>query len=262
MIPTARHQCIVLSDSDIGVPADYLLRVAAAFEGARSRGRHLPLSRRRRFWILVQIGGARHRRAFPSEYTARLASGARQALLSARPSPYIAVGSTRSAALRLFRTLWPTTTRLGQPCAKKGSGSLFRRFSWNIAAANLHWRNCGATNCAGRAPFARWPRSDMLVRVVTHPLPFALLAFATGTPVAGSALAILAILCRIVLLHVTTRSHRRALPPYWLIPIRDLFSFAIFVWSFCGRNITWRGRNYRVRVDGTMSARIEGPKPS
>src|SRR5208282_1684863 len=32
MIPTARHQFIVLADSDICVPADYLLRVVAASE--------------------------------------------------------------------------------------------------------------------------------------------------------------------------------------------------------------------------------------
>ncbi len=105
----------------------------------------------------------------------------------------------------------------------------------------------------------RWARTILTVAplgyagsLVTHPLPFALLAFAAGTPVAGSALAILAILCRIVLLHVTTRSHSRALPPYWLIPIRDLLSFAIFVWSFCGRDVAWRGRNYSVRADGSM----------
>jgi ceramide glucosyltransferase len=70
--------------------------------------------------------------------------------------------------------------------------------------------------------------------------------------VAGSALAILAISCRIVLLHVTTRNHRPASPRCWLIPICDLISFVIFVWSFCGRDIVWRGRNYRVLANGTL----------
>ena len=78
----------------------------------------------------------------------------------------------------------------------------------------------------------------------------------------SSVLAILAISCRIVLLHVTTRSHSRALPSlYWLIPIRDLLSFAIFVWSFCGRNVDVAGSELPVlRANGRCCAPIEGPK--
>jgi ceramide glucosyltransferase len=107
----------------------------------------------------------------------------------------------------------------------------------------------------------RWARTIRTVdsagyagSLVTHPLAFALLAAATGMPALGSALALLAILCRIVLLHVTTRSQGLAPPAYWLVPIRDLFSFAIFVWSFCGRDLTWRGRSYHVRANGTLTA--------
>src|SRR5271154_6545580 len=87
----------------------------------------------------------------------------------------------------------------------------------------------------------RWARTVRTVdplgyggSLVTHPLAFALLTVASGMPAIGSAFAILAILCRIVLLHAATRSHGLASPPYWLIPLRDLLSFAIFVWSFCG----------------------------
>ena len=142
--------------------------------------------------------------------------------------------------------------RSGQRCATKGSGS--------HVPPLLIEHSCGESSLAELWRHElRWARTIRTIdpvgyagSLVTHPLAFALLAFATGTPMAGSALAILAILCRIVLLHVTTRSHSPALPPYWLIPIRDLFSFAIFVWSFCGRDIAWRGRNYRVRADGML----------
>lgn len=40
----------------------------------------------------------------------------------------------------------------------------------------------------------------------------------------------------------------------WLLPLRDALSFAVFVASFCGRSVQWRGQLFRVRSDGRMSA--------
>ena len=107
----------------------------------------------------------------------------------------------------------------------------------------------------------RWARTIRAVdpkgyvgSAVTHPLPFALLAAATGAPAAGLALAVLAIACRIMLLHGIVRSYGLAAPPYWLVPLRDLLSFAVFAWGFCARELTWRGRRYRVRADGVLTA--------
>jgi len=33
---------------------------------------------------------------------------------------------------------------------------------------------------------------------------------------------------------------------YWLIPVRDLLSFAVFIAGFAGRNVSWKGRRFRV----------------
>ncbi|HXZ14645.1 MAG TPA: glucosyltransferase, partial [Roseiarcus sp.] len=107
----------------------------------------------------------------------------------------------------------------------------------------------------------RWARTIRAVdpkgyagSVVTHPLAFALMASATGAPIAGLTLAILAIACRIVLLHGIVRSRGLASWPFWLVPVRDLLSFAIFAWSFCGQDLIWRGRRYRVRANGVLAA--------
>lgn len=87
--------------------------------------------------------------------------------------------------------------------------------------------------------------------IIMHPFALALLAALAGGDnplwLAAVALACRALLCRSV-------EYRFRLPrqPYELIPIRDLFSFAIFVLSFFGRNVSWRGYSYRVGSDGRL----------
>jgi ceramide glucosyltransferase len=44
----------------------------------------------------------------------------------------------------------------------------------------------------------------------------------------------------------------------WLLPLRDVLSFAIFVGSFCGRSVSWRDQRFRVEPTGHIS--VEGDK--
>jgi ceramide glucosyltransferase len=41
--------------------------------------------------------------------------------------------------------------------------------------------------------------------------------------------------------------------PYWLLPLRDLLSFAIFVASLFGETVHWRGTHFAVEPSGAMS---------
>jgi ceramide glucosyltransferase len=45
----------------------------------------------------------------------------------------------------------------------------------------------------------------------------------------------------------------------WLLPLRDALSFAVFLGSFCGRSVAWRDHMFRVEPSGRM--RVEGDKP-
>lgn len=40
--------------------------------------------------------------------------------------------------------------------------------------------------------------------------------------------------------------------PLWLVPFRDLLSFAVFVTSFCGNRIDWQDRSFRLAEDGSL----------
>ena len=41
--------------------------------------------------------------------------------------------------------------------------------------------------------------------------------------------------------------------PYWLMPLRDLLSFAVFVASLFGETVHWRGTHFAVEPSGAMS---------
>ncbi len=41
--------------------------------------------------------------------------------------------------------------------------------------------------------------------------------------------------------------------PYWLLPLRDLLSFAVFVNSLFGETVHWRGARFEVAPTGAMS---------
>ncbi|MFY9693716.1 MAG: hypothetical protein WAK35_08230, partial [Xanthobacteraceae bacterium] len=40
---------------------------------------------------------------------------------------------------------------------------------------------------------------------------------------------------------------------FWLGPLRDILSFAIFVMSFFGRGVEWRGHRYGLRADNRLA---------
>jgi ceramide glucosyltransferase len=85
--------------------------------------------------------------------------------------------------------------------------------------------------------------------VIAYPLPLALIAALLG----GNGTLLVAVLaCRAILCMSVTRVFRLAPQPYWLIVIQDLISFFVYVGSFFGMTVGWRGQNYRVLKGGRL----------
>jgi ceramide glucosyltransferase len=111
----------------------------------------------------------------------------------------------------------------------------------------------------------RWARTNHLVAkygyagsFLTYPLPLALIAvllqgFSLLPLVAlGAALA-----SRSILVFQTSRFLGGRCGPLWLLPLRDVLSFAIFVTSFFGHTVDWRGTRYVAAGNGAL-AQLEG----
>jgi len=123
---------------------------------------------------------------------------------------------------------------IGHRCSEASLGALW--------AHELRWaRTIKSIDPAGHAG-----------SVVTHAFPLALVAAALGGGLPVLALAGLAVVGRVALCLRLERAYGLPRHPYWLIPVRDLLSFAVFVTSYLGHGVNWRGHLYRLVPDGTL----------
>jgi ceramide glucosyltransferase len=114
----------------------------------------------------------------------------------------------------------------------------------------------------------RWARTIRLLApagfagsVITYPVVLAALATALqGLPVMAPAMLGIALVCRWVTAWLMDRALRLPSPPVWLLPARDLLSFAVFVASFFTRTVAWRDRTFRVGRDGQLT--LDGDSPA
>ncbi len=249
----ARYDCLVLSDSDIAVGPRYLDEVTRAlaapgvgaatclYHGAAAAGlwsRLSALAIDAHFLpnVLIGVKTGLATPCFGSTIALtreRLAGiGGFEAFADRLADDYAIGEAVRAAGLRV--AIPPMLVAHG--CSEASFPELWRH--------ELRW----ARTIRGLDPLGH------AGSLVTHPLALALIAAATGSPAFGAGLAALAIAARMALLRALTRRFGLAPPPYWLLPVRDLLSFAVFVWSFCGRRLAWRGRSYHMRADGRLAA--------
>jgi ceramide glucosyltransferase len=87
--------------------------------------------------------------------------------------------------------------------------------------------------------------------LLCHPFPLALMAALLGSG-SGLVLAAVALAVRAMLCLAVEHAFALGRQPYSLIPIRDLLSFAVFVLSFLGTGVSWRGESFRVKADGSL----------
>jgi ceramide glucosyltransferase len=80
---------------------------------------------------------------------------------------------------------------------------------------------------------------------------WALVAFAAGQWWAGAAALGLRLTAGVMIGAGILRDPRVA-PRFWLIPVRDLFGFAVWVCGLFGRQVEWRDRHLELRADGSI----------
>ena len=94
----------------------------------------------------------------------------------------------------------------------------------------------------------RWGYVGLLF---THPLPLALLnVLASGLTFWSIWLVLLAWLLRLTVaaqVGLGVLKDRQVLRDLWLLPLRDCVAFAIWIWSFAGNTIHWRGEAFLLK---------------
>ena len=250
MLPAVRHDVLVMADSDIEVGPDYLARIVAELQrpgvGAVTCLYHgVPLSGR---WSShAALGVNTH--FLPNVVTAL-------ALRLARPCFGSTIAISRSLLSRIggltaFADQLADDYEIGQAVRSAGHEVAIPAFT--IGHACFHERLRGLLAHEIRA--ARTVRSIAPVgyagAFLTHPFPLALAGALLGGEYA-LVLAAAALACRVALCLCAERAFQLPRQPYSLIPSRDLLSFGVYIWSFFGMRVQWRGSRYRVAADGSL----------
>jgi ceramide glucosyltransferase len=249
MTPRIRHDIVILADSDIRVVPDYLARVIAALQqpgvGAVTCLYHgVAVS-----GAWSQLGALFINAHFLPSVVLGLASGLAQpcfgSTIALKRSTLDAIGGFAAFADRL-----DDDYAIGAAVRERGNVVAIPPFTvahlCSEASLTELWRH-----------ELRWARTIRNIAplghagsVVMHPLAWAVGALAlspwSGLLIPAAAATVAAILCRGALLRGAARGFGLPPQPYWLVPVRDLLSFTVFVASFLGRDVSWKGHRYRL----------------
>jgi ceramide glucosyltransferase len=93
--------------------------------------------------------------------------------------------------------------------------------------------------------------------LVAHPLAFAAIGACLDPGPADLVVLAAALLLRIGVCLADEACFGIRRHPYWLVPARDLLSFGLFLASFAGRGVSWRGHSYGVTPRGVLIPKAE-----
>lgn len=264
MFPDAKHDLLVVSDSDMHVAPDYVRRIAAAFAKpgtglVTSVYVGTPATR----GIAAQLGAAYINQIFAAGAIIARALGRQDCLGAtmaltratlcrvggfAALSPYVADdGVLGRRVVATGQTIALAATVPATTVSDGGFVALFRH--------ELRWSRTIRT----MAP-AIFPAS-----VVQYPVFWALLAASLApTQLWPLALLALAFAVRAVCGRLVERALGAAPTPLWLAPLRDVFSIAVMAAAYAGEQVVWRDQvlslqadRALVRDEGTFAARTQ-----
>jgi ceramide glucosyltransferase len=250
MLAAARHDLIVMADSDVRVTPDMLATFAAEFQDQRLGLATCPYRAvpGPSFWSTLEAVGL-NTEFIAGVLVARLLEGMKFAL-----GPTIA--ARREALERIggfdaVKDFLAEDYVLGKLVAERGYGVALssyvieHRIGSQKLAANLSHR-------------LRWNRSTRRSRplgyvgqIFTNPIPLALLLFAVK-PAWWPVLVVTALFRAAKGWATAGYALRDPLVRrlWWLVPLQDVASFLVWISGFFGNTILWRGRRYYVLPDG------------
>jgi ceramide glucosyltransferase len=252
MLAHARHDTIVMVDSDMEVAPDHLMKVVAKLS-VRGTGAVTCL------YQGVGEGG------LPATLAAM---GINLHFL-----PNVVVGLTTGMAAPCFGATIAITR---EELKRIGGLKAFADHLWDdyaigqaVRARGLKVAVCAfapkhvCTETSIRSLFANQLRAARTIRgidpaghagaVLTHPFPLALISVIATNAWWTWSLLVAAYSCRLVVARCVERRFGVPRTSYALVPVRDLLSFAIYIASYWSDTVEWRGETYRVDADGGLT---------
>jgi ceramide glucosyltransferase len=249
-----KHDVVVLSDSDISVGRDWLAQVVAALtqDGVGAVTSLYVGKPGANGWSVLAAMGSSY------EFLPNVVAGVSWGLAAPCLGSTIAFEKhvlDETGGFRTFANLLADDYEIGRA---------IRRLGFKIAVLNFAVAHTSAETTwpALYRHELRWNRTTRVIdpwghtgSVITHPLPLALLGvILTGGAYGALAVAVLSIASRLWLKACVDRRFSARSGPAWALPIRDILSFGVFVSSFFGDVVHWRGNEFGVSPSGALSS--------
>ena len=256
MLPAARHELLVIADSDIRVRRNYLAEVTAPL-GDPTVGlvtclyRALPAPG---FWSRLTCLFVNHS-FLPQALTAEalhIGGGCFGPTMALRRQTLNAIGGFNAIAGHLA-----DDHALGAAARRLGLKVVLSSYLLDKVIAEPSFR-------ALLQHELRWARTIRAIApvgfagsIVTHATALAVLALPfvawyDTMQIEGPIVFALALLCRAAVAWRFDRFLRLPRSPLWLLLVRDLLTFGIFLAGFFTRRVVWRGQLFRVGPDGQL----------
>lgn len=256
MLPAARHDVLVLSDSDIAVTPGWLMEVTTAL--ARPKVGIVtclytgePANDGHRLWSALAAMG--------TSYTFLPNAVLGTSLGLAAPC----FGSTIALRRQTLDEVGGFTAFADHLADDYEMGRAVRAQGYMVAIPAMGVGHTAAESSALDLlrHELRWTRTIRMVNpagylgsFVTHGFVFALMAaLLLDFNIVSLAILALTLSARVFLKHRIDGLFGTYAGPYGLLPLRDLLSFGVFVVSLFGETVHWRGTHFAVEPSGAMS---------
>jgi ceramide glucosyltransferase len=256
MMALARHDYLVISDSDVKVDRDYLARLIPplldAGVGIVTCGyRGVP---RRGIWSL--LGSMYINEWFmPSVRVAALMgyrSFAFGATIGIRRETLAKIGGFSSVANQLADDYW-----LGELTRQQGLRTVLSQVEVDTLVEDCTAADLVAHELRWRRTIRNLSPYGYVFSVVTLGLPVTALQLLLTQGAAPAAAIFSATALASTLIHFNARRPGASASVLLLVPFRDLLHFGLWIWSFATRRVQWGDDHYEVSRDGAAQP-IEG----
>jgi ceramide glucosyltransferase len=255
MRAAVRHDTVILSDSDIGVEPGYLRRVAAALAPQAVGAVTCVYTG----WGAAGLVSTLSAMGVSYHFLPNVMVGLGLKLAAPCFGSTIAIKGTvlrEIGGLVAFADILADDNEIGRRVRAKGYEVAIPPFAVRHAATETRWGEWLDHEL-------RWMRTIRTVdpaghwgSIVTHAIPLALLGLiVTGFGLAGWCALGTTLVARIMLKWRIDKAFRGPAGPYWLIPVRDVLSFCVFLASLFGTAVVWQNEHLKVHGDGALSDR-------
>lgn len=254
LLPAARHDVLVLADSDMRVGRDYLAAVTAPLQDPGTGAVTCLYKGVSTGGLWSELGAMHINYGF-------LPSALVGAMLGAGSGCFGATIALRRGVLDRIGGFAPLRNELADD-HRIGTAVRACGFAVVLSRYLVENRVSEPSLAALWRHELRWARTVRAMApagfagsVLTHSTAIAAIAaVCSGMSTAGCTFLVLT--CALRWAAAAALGGMLGLPAgkLWLLPVRDALSFAVFVGSFCGRSVAWRDQLFQVKPDGSMSA--------